>query len=73
MIAPIGKMLVAVGIVLVAVGSVILLFNKIGITRLPGDILFRRGGVTFFFPIVTCIALSVVLSLIMSLVARLRH
>lgn len=38
--------------------------------RLPGDIIIQRGNFTFYFPIVTCILLSVVLTLVLSLFRR---
>ena len=36
--------------------------SRIGIGRLPGDIMYQRGGTTFYFPIITCIIVSVLLS-----------
>ena len=73
MIAPIGKLLIGAGCLLIVVGLVILFAPRLGIGRLPGDIVFQRGGTTFLFPIVTCILLSIVLSLVMSLLTRLRR
>lgn len=66
----VGKLLVFAGILLVCAGAVLwvleaLLGGRGGL--LPGDIVFRRGNVTFFFPIVTSIALSILLSLILYL------
>ena len=61
-----GKLLVIVGVIIVTVGA--LLWSGIGtgpLGRLPGDIRIERGGSGFYFPIVTCIIVSVVLSLIM--------
>ncbi|ODS56478.1 MAG: hypothetical protein ABS36_06430 [Acidobacteria bacterium SCN 69-37] len=57
-----ARLLILAGVVLVAVGLLV----KAGVPfgRLPGDIVIRRGGATFYFPIVTCIVVSVVLSLI---------
>jgi hypothetical protein len=67
-----GRLLINAGILLVAVGLVILLGERLGIRlgRLPGDIQIqgRRGG--FYFPIVTCLLVSVVLSLIAWLFSR---
>jgi hypothetical protein len=61
-----GRLLINAGILLVVVGLVIVLGERLGIHmgRLPGDIHIegRRGG--FYFPIVTCLLISVVLSLI---------
>jgi hypothetical protein len=36
--------------------------SRIGLGRLPGDIIFQRGGTTFYFPLITCIDISIVLS-----------
>jgi len=67
-----GRLLITAGIVLVAVGLIVILGERVGIRlgRLPGDIRIegRRGG--FYFPIVTCLLISVVLSLISWLFSR---
>lgn len=61
-----GRTIVILGFVLVVIGGVILLLGRTGvpIVRLPGDITYRGKHSTFYFPIVTCIVISVVLSLI---------
>jgi hypothetical protein len=65
-IDPMGRLLINAGILLVVIGLVIVLGERFGIRlgRLPGDIRIegRRGG--FYFPIVTCLLISGVLSLI---------
>nr|WP_033842443.1 DUF2905 domain-containing protein [Geobacillus sp. BMUD] len=58
-----------IGVVLIIVGFV-MQFVKLG--RLPGDIVIRKGNMTFYFPIVTSILLSVVLSLIFYVLGRFR-
>lgn len=63
-----GKLLIVAGIVLVAAGVLIQLGLPLG--RLPGDIIIRRGTSTFYFPIVTCVLVSIVLSIIAALVRR---
>jgi uncharacterized membrane protein required for colicin V production len=65
-----GRLLVVGGIVAVVLG--VLIWSGFGgwIGRLPGDIRVERGNSGFYFPIVTCIILSVVLSLIFSLFRR---
>jgi hypothetical protein len=66
-----GKILVIIGIVIVVVG--IILWTGIGagfLGKLPGDIRIERGNSVFYFPIVTCIIVSIVLSLIFSLFRR---
>lgn len=63
--APIGKLLILIGVVIVGAGLVFLLSDKIPwIGRLPGDITIKRDNFTFYFPLATCILISVVLSLL---------
>ena len=67
----IGKMLVFFGAVIVVIG--IVLWSGFGagwLGRLPGDIRIERGHSAFYFPIVTCIILSIILSLLFSLFRR---
>lgn len=63
------KMIMVIGIVLVIVGFV-MQFIKLG--RLPGDIVIKKGNTTFYFPVVTSILLSVVLSLVFYVIGRFR-
>jgi hypothetical protein len=63
-----GRFLIISGVVLVLVGVVLLLAPKIPwLGRLPGDFTYRRGNFTFYFPLGTCILLSVILTLILYL------
>ena len=62
-----GKILMIAGVVLFLIG---LLWPLVG--RLPGDIFIKKGNTVFFFPVVTCIVLSVVLSLIFYVINRFR-
>jgi len=70
----IGRTLVFLGIVLVVVGGLFMLLSRTGVPfglgRLPGDILIKRDGFTFYLPITTSILLSVVLSFIFWLLRR---
>ena len=66
--AAVARALIVIGLVLVGVGVLIKLGVPIG--RLPGDIVIQRGQSTFYFPIVTCIVVSVVLSIIAALWRR---
>ena len=59
---------IIVGLILVGVG--LLLKAGVPLGRLPGDVTIRRGSGTFYFPIVTCLIVSVVLSLISALWRR---
>ena len=66
-----GKLLIGLGVVMVLWG--LALWSGVGagwLGRLPGDIRIERGNSAFYFPIVTCIISSVVLSLIFSLFRR---
>lgn len=63
-----SRLLIVAGVALILAGVLLKLGLPLG--RLPGDIVIRRGGGTFYFPIVTCIVVSVVLSLIGMLLRR---
>jgi len=66
-----GRLLILIGVILVIVGVALLLAPKIPwLGRLPGDISFKRGNVSFYFPLVTCILISLILTLIMYLWRR---
>ena len=63
--ASLGKGLILIGLLITAVGVLFLYSEKIGwIGRLPGDITIRRENVTFYFPLATCLLISVLLSLL---------
>jgi hypothetical protein len=60
----VGKLLVVLGAVMVVAG--ILLWSGLGwLTQLPGDINYNKGNFSFHFPIVTCILISLVLTVLM--------
>ena len=66
-----GRLLIAAGVLLAVVGVVLILAGKVPfLGRLPGDIVYRKGGTTFYFPLVTCLLLSLVLSIVLSLFRR---
>ena len=66
-----GRLLIAAGALLAVVGVVLILAGKVPfLGRLPGDIVYRKGGTTFYFPLMTCLLLSLVLSLVLSLFRR---
>ena len=69
-----GRMLVFVGGLLLVIGLVLIFAGKmhLPIGRLPGDIVYRGKHTTFYFPLVTCIVLSVILSLVLYFVNRMR-
>ncbi|MBB6690804.1 DUF2905 domain-containing protein [Cohnella xylanilytica] len=63
------KVLIGLGILLVVVGLIWMVGGRfLNFGRLPGDISYEKGNVRFYFPIVTCIVVSVVLSFIFYLV-----
>ena len=64
------RLLIGIGLVLVLAGIAWPLLSRIGLGRLPGDIMVQRGSTSFYFPIVTCIIISVVLSALMWLLNR---
>ena len=63
-----GRLLLVLGLVIAGVGLAIMAGLPLG--RLPGDIVIRRGNTTIYLPIVTCLVLSVALSIIMALLRR---
>jgi len=64
------RLLIALGLILLFVGIAWPLLSRIGLGRLPGDIMIQRGSAGFYFPIVTCILVSIVLSALMWLFNR---
>lgn len=69
---PLGKLLIFFGGVLVAIGVIFVLAGRANVPlgRLPGDMVYRGKNTSFYFPIVTCIALSILLSLILWIIGR---
>ena len=67
-----GRPLIVLGLVLVIVGIVITFGDRLPIRlgRLPGDVVYRGRNTTFYFPIVTCIVISIVLTLVSWLFRR---
>jgi hypothetical protein len=56
------RFLIGLGLVILMTGVMWPVLSRIGLGRLPDDIMFQRGGATFYFPLVTCIIISIVLS-----------
>ncbi|SCZ07369.1 DUF2905 domain-containing protein [Alkaliphilus peptidifermentans] len=67
-----GKVLVLVGIILAVIGGLLILGERFGLGKLPGDILLKKGNVTFYFPLVSGIIISLVLSLLLNIIFRRR-
>jgi len=66
-----GKVVLLSAAALALVGVVLLVAGKLGLGRLPGDILIEREGVTIFIPLGSMLLLSVLLSLLVALVRRI--
>jgi hypothetical protein len=66
-----GKFLIMGGVILLLVGGLFLLVGKISpLGRLPGDIYFQKGNFKFYFPLITCLLLSLLFTLIINLFLR---
>lgn len=61
-----AKIIIVLGIVMVIFGVLLHIGGRIGIGRLPGDIYMKKGNFTFYFPIVTCILASIIMTIIFS-------
>ena len=68
-----SRWLVLAGLVLAGIGGLLWVFSRLGVPlgRLPGDFRFQSGGLTCFIPLASSILLSLLLTLIMNLIARL--
>lgn len=63
-----AKIFIVCGVLFLVVGVLILFVGKVpGIGKLPGDIMVKRENFTFYFPITTCIIISIILSIIIFL------
>jgi multisubunit Na+/H+ antiporter MnhG subunit len=65
-----GKLLIGGAIVLLVIGALFLMLGRLGIDRLPGDLVLRRGNATFYFPVGLMILISVVGTIVLNLVFR---
>jgi len=73
--AGLGKMLMIFGVILAVLGLIFVLLERTNfpIGRLPGDIIYRGKNTTFYFPLMTCILLSLVFSLVLYVIGKLKH
>ncbi|HLU91170.1 MAG TPA: DUF2905 domain-containing protein [Pedomonas sp.] len=67
-----GRFLIIGGLVLLALGLLWPLISKLGLGRLPGDVVWQRGNTRVYFPIMTSLVISVVLSVCLYLFSRWR-
>jgi Protein of unknown function (DUF2905) len=65
-----GRWLIVLGLSLLVIGLLWAWLSKLGLGRLPGDLAFERGGVRIYVPIMTCLVISLVLSLLLWLLNR---
>jgi len=73
--AEMGRILVALGVALVVIGGIVMLLGRTGMPlgRLPGDFLYRGKNTTFYFPLASSIVISIVLSVVLFLIERLKR
>jgi hypothetical protein len=64
------RFLIGLGLVILVGGLLWPLLSRLGLGRLPGDIMVQRGNTTFYFPLATSILISIVLSLVLWLFNR---
>lgn len=65
-----SRFLIVLGLIIVAAGLLRPVLARLGLGRLPGDIMVQRENFTFYFPLVTCIIISVLLSAVLWLLNR---
>jgi hypothetical protein len=65
-----SKLLIVIGLILVAIGLVWMLGERLGLGRLPGDIVIEREGMRIYIPIATSIIVSIALSLLLWFFSR---
>ncbi|HET9230366.1 MAG TPA: DUF2905 domain-containing protein [Vitreimonas sp.] len=65
-----SRVLILIGVAIVVIGLFWPWLSKLGLGRLPGDIVVQRQNVSFYFPIVTCLVISIVASLLFWLFRR---
>ncbi|QIN79001.1 DUF2905 family protein [Rubrobacter marinus] len=66
----IGRVLIGAAVALLVLGGLFLLLGRLGIDRLPGDLVFRRGGLTVYFPLGLMILLSVAGTILLNIFLR---
>jgi hypothetical protein len=71
-VSQLGRVLIAIGVIVALVGAVMVAFGKLGVGRLPGDIVIERKNLKIYVPIVTSIVISIVLTLLANLLLRRR-
>jgi hypothetical protein len=67
-----GRLLIITGLCIAAMGGLLIVIDKLGLGTLPGDIVWRRKNLTLHFPIVTCLVVSAVLTILLNIFLRKR-
>jgi hypothetical protein len=65
-----GRLLIGGALVLLVLGGLFLLLGRLGLDRLPGDLVFRRGGLAVYFPVGLMILLSIVGTIVLNVLLR---
>lgn len=67
-----ARFLISMGLVIIIAGALLLVYSKMGGSNftLPGDIYIKKENFSFYFPVVTCIVISIVLTIILNLIGR---
>lgn len=73
--AEMGRLLVILGVALVVIGGIVVLLGRTGLPlgRLPGDFLYRGKNTAFYFPLASSILISIVLSIVLFLIGRMKR
>lgn len=67
----VGRMLIGLGMFIVITGTIIFFLGKLfNIGNLPGDIVYKKEGFTFYFPVVSSILLSLILTILLNFIFR---
>ncbi len=66
----IGKILIIAGLVLLIAGIIFILYPRLPLGKLPGDIIIKKGSFTFYFPLATSIIISIILTIIIYFIGR---
>lgn len=65
-----GRMIIVLGLVVTVFGIMLLFGGKLGLGKLPGDLFFQKGNTTFYFPLVSSIIISLLLTAVLNLFFR---
>jgi len=69
----IGKMLIFIGLIIIIIGFLITVLGRLGLGRLPGDIIIQKKNFTFIFPLASSIVISIILTILMWIIFRIKH